>query len=89
LNEKLRVPSELLIKDKKKGNTYGSNIAGPQVEEMTLDVREDVEPCDKKRQPQKKPTYNACHIVGHSTNKSKDCQLTIKKTGKHYKPENV
>jgi hypothetical protein len=42
----------------------------------------------KKGQPRKKPTCNACHIVGHASNKSKDCVLTIKKTGKHYKPEN-
>jgi hypothetical protein len=77
------------MKDKKKGNTYGSNIVGPQVEGMTLDVKEEVEPHDKEGQPQKKPTCNACHIVGHSMNKSKDCLLTIKKTGKHSKPENV
>jgi hypothetical protein len=88
LNEKLRMASELLMKDQKIGNTYGSNIAGPQVEGMTLNVKEEMQSRSKKGQHRKKPTCNACHTVGHATNKSKDCVLTIKKMGKHYKPEN-
>jgi hypothetical protein len=43
LNDKLREASELLMKDKKEGKTYGSSIAGPQVEGMTLNGSEFVE----------------------------------------------
>ena len=40
LNGKLEEASTLLMKDKKKGKTYGSNMAGPQVEGMALDGSE-------------------------------------------------
>jgi hypothetical protein len=55
LNDKLRVASELLMKDKKKGKTYGANMAGPpQVEGMALDGLEVIdllEPTTKKKPP--------------------------------------
>jgi hypothetical protein len=94
INDKLRKASELLMKDKKKGGTcYGSNMAGPHVEGMTLDgseVVEEIEPGKKKKgQPQKKPICHACHIVGHASNNNKDCLLMIKPLGKHCKPENA
>ena len=37
LNDKLRDALELLMKDKKKGRTYGANIGGPQVNGKALD----------------------------------------------------
>jgi hypothetical protein len=37
IKDKLREASELLMKDKKEGKTYGRYMAGPQVEGMTLD----------------------------------------------------
>jgi hypothetical protein len=83
------------MKDKKEGKTYGTNMAGSQVEGMTLDgsevVVEEIEPGKKKKgPPRKKATYNVCHVVGHaSNNNNKDCWLMIKPLGKHYKPENA
>jgi hypothetical protein len=70
-------------------------MSSPQVEGMTLDgleVMEEVGQGNKKKKkgpPRKKATCNACHIAGHSSNNSKECLLTIKPLGKHYKPENV
>jgi hypothetical protein len=96
LNEKLRGASAVLMLDKKKGKTYGSNMAGPHIVGMALDgleVVEEVQPSSKKNEkvpPRKKATCDACHIVGHSSSKnSKERLLTIKPLSKHYKPENV
>jgi hypothetical protein len=86
LNNKLREASELLIKDEKKGKTYGSNIAGPQVEGRTLNGLE-VHP--KKRKGKATFSCKWCHIVVHATQKSEKCLLTVKPNGKHYRLENV
>jgi hypothetical protein len=95
LNDKLREASELLMQDKKKGRTYGSNIGGPQVEGKGLDgseVIDLVEPGSRKKKDgtkKKQSICSWCHIVGHATNKHNKCLLTVKPQGKHYKPENV
>ena len=39
MNNKLREAAEKLIKDKKKGRNYGSNIAGPQVDVAAIAER--------------------------------------------------
>jgi hypothetical protein len=86
LNDKLREASELLMKDEKKGKTYGSNMAGPQVEGMTLDGSEVQR---KKRKAKANTTCKWCHLGGHATQKSKKCLLSVKPGGKHYKIENI
>jgi hypothetical protein len=90
LNDKLRAASELLMKDKKKGKTYGSNIAGPQVDGMALDgseVIDLVETTTKKKSP---PSICGwCHKVGHATKNHSKCMLTVKPRGKHYRKENT
>jgi hypothetical protein len=95
LNNKLREASELLMKDNKKGKTYRSSMAGPQVEGMALDGLEVIDleepPAKKKSDKPKPPTpiCSWCHIVGHASNNHIKCSLTVKPMGKHYIPENV
>jgi hypothetical protein len=79
------------MKDTKKGKTYGSNMAGPQVEGMALDDSEVInllEPTTKKKPPPSICSW--CHIVGHAaSNNHSKCLLTVKPNGKHYKPESI
>jgi hypothetical protein len=87
LNDKLREASELLMKDKKKGKTYSSNMAGPQVEGMALDGSDVIDLVEKIKPPPSICSW--CHIMGHASNNHSKCLLTVKPKGRHYKPENI
>jgi hypothetical protein len=90
LNDKLRAASELLMKDKKKGKTYGSNMAGPQVDGMALDGSEVIDLTEGSTKKKAPPSICAwCHNVGHASKNHSKCMLTVKPRGKHYRQENI
>jgi hypothetical protein len=97
LNEKIKRANEQIKKDNRKGRTYQSGMAGPQVPNVVDDddsvskeqcnVNENTQ--QKKMKTNIRPVCKLCHRKGHKTQYSGKCLLSTKPTSTYYKPENV